>query len=83
MPTKIKVGFPKLPEPESGPFYRIMQFWIKDCENRLGCGGLSYNVSTRLVDVGTLDTTELRLVRTEKEHPLPRATSASSTTGIN
>lgn len=36
LPTKVQVGFPELPEPESDLFYRIMELWINYYDNHLG-----------------------------------------------
>jgi hypothetical protein len=68
VPCPIQIGFPELPEVGSDAFFSIIQLWLKDCDSHhTGCEGLSHSLPTRLLDVGNIDTPELRLVETNRE----------------
>lgn len=71
LPLPIQIGFPVLPNAGSQAFYSIIKLWLHDCnttEAHKGCQ--THNLGplpTRLIDVGTLESEELRLLETDTE----------------
>lgn len=75
----MQMGFPVLPHPRSETFYRLLKLWLEDCDTRHpDCRTKLRTTSrksslpdlpTRLIDVGTLKETRLRLVAT-REGPI-------------
>jgi serine/threonine protein kinase len=72
----FQMGFPELPEPNTKPFYEILNLWLEDCNtnhndtkirNRDCRGVIKTRLPTRLIDVGTLEAPILRLVETQEE----------------
>ena len=68
-PTAIQVGLPELPEPGSDAFFRILRHWLQDCDRKHEyCHGDTQEaLPTRLIDVGTEEKEELRLIETREE----------------
>jgi serine/threonine protein kinase len=73
----FQMGFPELPEPNTKPFYDILNLWLEDCntnhndpkiKDRDCRGVIKTRLPTRLIDVGTLEAPILRLVETQQEH---------------
>jgi hypothetical protein len=70
LPLDIQLGFPQLPSPQSRAFFSILKLWLHDCDTdseHSDCRAHNLNVlPTRLIDVGTPNHQELRLV--DKNH---------------
>jgi hypothetical protein len=62
-----------LPEPRSDVFFQILGHWLKDCNENHDCRGpIHDSLPTRLIDVGTIDLPDLRLVETREEEILSK-----------
>jgi hypothetical protein len=78
-PTPIQLGFPVLPEPRSNVFFELIKHWLQDCDTQhADCRPMpqvrvhevdSPDFPTRLIDVGTADNLQLRLLETHQECP--------------
>lgn len=68
------MGFPQLPNHDGNVFFRLLQLWIKDCdENHPGCRRTTRaSLPTRLIYVGTNGGPQLRLIETRDEAGLGR-----------
>ncbi|KAF1924940.1 uncharacterized protein M421DRAFT_103483 [Didymella exigua CBS 183.55] len=67
--TPIQMGSPTLPNPETDGFFDLLKFLLDNCDlKHEDCGRKlslqsSLDLPTRLIDVGTLKTPQLRLVK--------------------
>ncbi|CAM1505192.1 Fc.00g108290.m01.CDS01 [Cosmosporella sp. VM-42] len=62
----IQIGLPQLPKPGSDQSLQIFRQWLKDCDdNHTGCRFVGEaKLPTRLIDLGSLQSPILRLVKT-------------------
>ncbi|KAJ4290397.1 hypothetical protein N0V90_010613 [Kalmusia sp. IMI 367209] len=65
-PPPIQIGSPVLPYPGTQAFYKIVKSWLDDCDtHHKDCHVIGKSkFPTRLIDVGTLDDPQLRLLET-------------------
>ncbi|KAI0976452.1 hypothetical protein F4678DRAFT_225952 [Xylaria arbuscula] len=68
-PLPIQIGFPLLPQPETDLFFSLLNLWLRYCDdNHKGCEPPKpITLPTRLIDVGTIESPQLRLLETRDE----------------
>ncbi|KAI0199922.1 HET-domain-containing protein [Astrocystis sublimbata] len=67
-PTIIQLGLPELFEPGTMEFFQLIELWLQDCDDsHPDCCVMGDNpLPTRLIDVGTAESPELRLIETHE-----------------
>ncbi|KAJ8131727.1 hypothetical protein O1611_g1897 [Lasiodiplodia mahajangana] len=70
-PTPIQLGFPELLQPGTQEFFHLIKLWLQDCDNdHTQCSATGQiPLPTRLIDVGTDESPELRLIETRETAP--------------
>lgn len=67
-PTPVQIGTPELPKLGSDTFFRLVNGWLRDCDQNHECHGSKGDVlPTRLIYVGTQAGDKLRLIETADE----------------
>ncbi|KAI1313731.1 HET-domain-containing protein [Xylaria venustula] len=68
-PLPIQIGFPRLPQHKASLFFSLLNLWLRDCDdNHKGCEPpRPITLPTRLIDVGTIESPQLRLLETRDE----------------
>ncbi|KAI1121969.1 hypothetical protein F5Y10DRAFT_255134 [Nemania abortiva] len=70
-PTPIQLGFPQVLQPGTLEFFHLIKLWLQDCDNNhTQCSAMGQiPFPTRLIDVGTNESPELRLIETRETTP--------------
>ncbi|KAI1277694.1 hypothetical protein F5Y07DRAFT_398247 [Xylaria sp. FL0933] len=68
-PLPIQIGLPELPQPGTALFFSLLRLWLQDCDDgHQGCEAPKrITLPTRLVDVGSVESPQLRLLETRDE----------------
>ncbi|KAI0432193.1 hypothetical protein F5Y09DRAFT_160880 [Xylaria sp. FL1042] len=68
-PLPIQIGFPELPQPGTPLFFSLLRLWLQDCDEGHRCCETPRPITlpTRLIDVGTPESPQLRLLETRDE----------------
>ena len=80
-PAPIQLGFPELLEAGSPAFFKLLKLWLEDCNEKHSniCRGTDQNtLPTRLIDVGSTDLPQLRVIETQETQPKDRCYLALS-----
>ncbi|KAI0103824.1 hypothetical protein GGR51DRAFT_523569 [Nemania sp. FL0031] len=71
VPNPIQLGFPELLQPGTQEFFHLIKIWLQDCDDDHPqcCTTGQIPLPTRLIDVGTNGSPELRLIETRETVP--------------